>query len=184
MSYLAKKILGGPQGGGGLAAARRNRRWRGGRRGSRHRSRQHLGRHPRRRCRCRLRCRRARPGGLGDILGGGQPQGGQPRDALVPGPMNDSTSQQPAEPLGQPTRQSGAPVPGEHIEVDLPDGPNEKPEDGRKNDDGGDAGLGGLLGGLFGKKWPCAAPPVHRIRFSTNRFSTNAGCAGRHSSLK
>ena len=70
-------------------------------------------------------------GGLGDILGGilggGQPQGAQPRDALVPEPMNDSTSQQPAEPLGQPTRQSGAPVPGELIEVDLPDGPDEKP---------------------------------------------------------
>ncbi|MDR6557243.1 hypothetical protein J2809_001594 [Arthrobacter pascens] len=70
-------------------------------------------------------------GGLGDILGGilggGQPQGAQPRDALVPEPMNDSTSQQPAEPLGQPTRQSGAPVPGELIEVDLPESPDEKP---------------------------------------------------------
>jgi hypothetical protein len=94
-------------------------------------------------------------GGLGDILGGilggGQPQGGQPRDALVPEPPNDSASQQPAEPLGQPTRQSGAPVPGELIDVDLPESPDENPE-GRKNDDGGDAGLDGLLGGLFGKK--------------------------------
>jgi hypothetical protein len=90
-------------------------------------------------------------GGLGDILGGilggGRPQGGHSRDVPVPEPVNDSTSQQSAEPLGQPAR-SGAPVPGELIDVDLPDGPDEEPE-GRKNDDGGD---GGLLGGLFGKK--------------------------------
>ncbi|WP_104137305.1 DUF937 domain-containing protein [Arthrobacter sp. ZGTC131] len=63
-------------------------------------------------------------GGIGDILGGilggGQPQGGQSRDALVPEPVNDSASQQPAEPLGQPTRQPGAPVPGELVDVDLP----------------------------------------------------------------
>lgn len=90
-------------------------------------------------------------GGLGDILGGilggGRPQGGQSRDVPVPEPVNDSTSQQSAEHLGQPAR-SDAPVPGELIDVDLPDGPDEKPE-GRNNDDGGD---GGLLGGLFGKK--------------------------------
>jgi hypothetical protein len=90
-------------------------------------------------------------GGLGDILGGilggGRPQGGQSRDVPVPEPVNDSTSQQSAEHLGQPAR-SDAPVPGELIDVDLPDGPDEKPE-ARNNDDGGD---GGLLGGLFGKK--------------------------------
>lgn len=84
---------------------------------------------------------------LGGIIGGGRPQGGQSRDVTVPEPVNDSTSQQSAEPLGQPAR-SGALVPGELIDVDLPDGPDEEPE-GRKNDDGGD---GGLLGGLFGKK--------------------------------
>ncbi|MBT2554194.1 DUF937 domain-containing protein [Arthrobacter sp. ISL-5] len=157
MSYLAKKILGGPQGGGqasplpgGIGAGGAAGRAGGIDIGS------ILG---------GILGGAAGAGGqgqgglgdiLGGILGGGQPQGGQPLDgqpldALAPEPMNDSTSQQPAEPLGQPTRQSGAPVPGELIEVDLPDGPDEKPE-GRKNDDGGDAGLGGLLGGLFGKK--------------------------------
>jgi hypothetical protein len=47
---------------------------------------------------------------------------------------------------GQPA--DGAPVPGELVEVDLPES---QPEE-RKNDDAGDGGIGGLLGGLFGKK--------------------------------
>jgi hypothetical protein len=101
-------------------------------------------------------------GGLGDILGGifgGDAQGGQQSsNAVVPETVNDSAPQAPAPqaptgPLGQPIQQGGAPVPGELIDVDLPgertqDQTGERAEE-RKNDDGG---LGGLLGGLFGKK--------------------------------
>jgi hypothetical protein len=86
-------------------------------------------------------------GGLGDLLGGLLGGGQAPDRQLAPDAGLDSrldpqTAPQSA-PQGQPT--GGAPVPGELIEVDLPES---RPEE-RKNDDGG---LGGLLGGLFGKK--------------------------------
>ena len=102
----------------------------------------------------------AQGGGLGDILGGilggGAQDGQQSRGAAVP-EAGGSALQPPTEPLGQPAVQGGAPVPGELIDVDLPgrrpadgtaDPADERPEE-KRNDDGG---LGGLLGGLFGKK--------------------------------
>jgi hypothetical protein len=94
-------------------------------------------------------------GGFGDILGGilgGENQGGQQtRGAVVPEPVKNSATQAPTGPLGQPIQHGGAPVPGELIDVDLPeDRTAEHQEEKKKNDDGG--GLGGLLGGLFGKK--------------------------------
>jgi hypothetical protein len=99
----------------------------------------------------------ASQGGLGDILGGilggGAAGGQQSRDAVVPESVNAPAPQAPTGPLGQPKQQSGAPVPGELIDVDLPGertGNREEasPED-TKNDGGG---LGGLLGGLFRKR--------------------------------
>jgi hypothetical protein len=82
-------------------------------------------------------------GGLGDLLGGIL-GGGQPSSpAAVPDAGRDSSLEPQAYPQGQPA--GGAPRPGEMIEVDLPDS---QPEE-RKNDGGG---LGGILGGLFGKK--------------------------------
>ncbi|MDR6507512.1 DUF937 domain-containing protein [Arthrobacter oryzae] len=91
-------------------------------------------------------------GGIGDILGGilgGGNQGGQQsRDAMVPEPVKNSAPQAPTGPLGQPIQQGGAPVPGELIDVDLPDDRTPENQEEKKND----GGLGGLLGGLFGKK--------------------------------
>lgn len=94
-------------------------------------------------------------GGLGDILGGMFGGGGQQsREAVVPEPRNERAPQAPTGPLGQPMPPADAPVPGEVVDVDLPgDGAGNGLEDRpveKKNDDGG--GLGGLLGGLFGKK--------------------------------
>lgn len=86
---------------------------------------------------------------LGGILGGGNQGGQQSRGAVVPEPANDSSLQPPADPLGQPTRQPGAPVPGDLVDVELPDDRTAEIQEEKKNDDGG---LGGLLGGLFGKK--------------------------------
>jgi hypothetical protein len=90
-------------------------------------------------------------GGLGDLLGGLLGGGQTPDRQLAPDAGLDSrldpqTAPQ-SVPQGQPQGQpvGGAPRPGELIEVDLPES---QPEE-RKNDDGG---LGGLLGGLFGKK--------------------------------
>jgi hypothetical protein len=85
---------------------------------------------------------------LGGILGGGNQGGQQSRDAVVPETVNEPTLQPPADPLGQPTRQPGAPVPGDLVDVDLPDDRTAENQEEKKND----GGLGGLLGGLFGKK--------------------------------
>ena len=86
-------------------------------------------------------------GGLGDLLGGllggGQPPSPAAVPDAVPDARRDSTLEPQAYPQGQPT--GGAPRPGEVIDVDLPES---QPVE-RKNDDGG---LGGILGGLFGKK--------------------------------
>jgi hypothetical protein len=83
---------------------------------------------------------------LGGLLGGGQGQDRQlAPDAGLDSRLDPQTApmdQAPGQPAG------GAPVPGELVEVDLPES---QPEE-RKNDDGGDGGIGGLLGGLFGKK--------------------------------
>jgi hypothetical protein len=89
-------------------------------------------------------------GGLGDLLGG-LLGGGQPGGARLGGGQPSSRAVAPEAgpeprsfPQGQPA--GGAPRPGELIEVDLP---GSEPEETKNNDDGG---LGGLLGGLFGKK--------------------------------
>ena len=86
-------------------------------------------------------------GGLGDLLGGMLGGGQQSSPAAVPDAVpdarRDSTLEPQAYPQGQPT--GAAPRPGEVIDVDLPES---QPVE-RKNDDGG---LGGILGGLFGKK--------------------------------
>ncbi|MET3952337.1 DUF937 domain-containing protein [Arthrobacter sp. UYEF36] len=86
-------------------------------------------------------------GGLGDLLGGllggGQPSSPAAVPDAVPDARRDSTLEPQAYPQGQQT--GGAPRPGEVIDVDLPES---QPVD-KKNDDGG---LGGILGGLFGKK--------------------------------
>ncbi len=85
-------------------------------------------------------------GGLGDLLGG-MLGGGQPSSqAAVPDARQDSPLEPQAYPQGQPT--GGAPRPGELIDVDLPES---QPVE-RKKDDDGSGGLGGILGGLFGKK--------------------------------
>lgn len=86
-------------------------------------------------------------GGLGDLLGGllggGQPSSPAAVPDAVPDARRDSSLEPQAYPQGQPG--GGAPRPGEVIDVDLPESqPVEK-----KNEDGG---LGGILGGLFGKK--------------------------------
>ena len=86
-------------------------------------------------------------GGLGDLLGGllggGQPSSPAAVPDAVPDAGRDSSLEPQAYPQGQPT--GGAPRPGEVIDVDLPES---QPVE-RKNDDGG---IGGILGGLFGKK--------------------------------
>ena len=94
-------------------------------------------------------------GGLGDLLGGLLGGGQQaPERELAPDAGLDSRLDPQTAPQSVPPGQSpnqpvgGAPVPGELIEVDLPES---QPEE-RKKDDGGNGGLGGLLGGLFGKK--------------------------------
>lgn len=93
-------------------------------------------------------------GGLGDLLGG-MFGGGQQRtagDDADPGAPQSGTATEPQPiPQGQPV--DGAPRPGELIDVDLPgqqpeDTTQDRQDDTRKDD----GGLGGLLGGLFGKK--------------------------------
>jgi hypothetical protein len=84
---------------------------------------------------------------LGGLLGGSQaPDRQLAPDAGLDSRLDPQTVPQ-SVPQGQPQGQSvgGAPRPGELIEVDLPES---QPEE-RKSDEGG---LGGLLGGLFGKK--------------------------------
>ncbi|WP_240690212.1 hypothetical protein [Arthrobacter sp. PAMC25564] len=63
---------------------------------------------------------------------------------MAPEAAQDSGTEPQAYPQGQAA--GGAPQPGELIDVDLPGGSQEE----QKNDDEG--GLGGLPGGLFGKK--------------------------------
>ena len=85
-------------------------------------------------------------GGLGDLLGG-LLGGGQPSSqAAVPGARQDPPLEPQAYPQGQPA--GGAPRPGELIDVELP---GSQPAAPTKEDDGR-GGLGGILGGLFGKK--------------------------------
>ena len=85
-------------------------------------------------------------GGLGDLLGG-LLGGGQPSSqAAAPDARQDAPLEPQSYPQGQPT--GGAPRPGEVIDVDLP---GSQPVERKKEDDG-PGGLGGILGGLFGKK--------------------------------
>ena len=151
MSYLAKKILGGQNAGGGAGDV-------AGRDGSGDSAGQPggidlgsilggiLGGGPQGGA-------GAPGGGFGDILGGilgrGSQGGQQSRGAVVPERAGNSAPQAPTGPLGQPIPQGGSPVPGELIDVDLPDDGTAGHAEEKKNDDGG---LGGLLGGLFGKK--------------------------------
>ncbi len=123
MSYLAKKILGGQNAGGGAGDV-------AGRDGSGDSAGQPggidlgsilggiLGGGP--------QGGAGAPGGgfgdiLGGILGGGSQGGQQSRGAVVPERAGNSAPQAPTGPLGQPIPQGGAPVPGELIDVDLPD---------------------------------------------------------------
>ena len=87
------------------------------------------------------------------MLGGGQQR--TANEAVAPddgGPNNaaEPELQPQAVPQGQPS--GNEPRPGELIDIDLPgqqeDVPQNSQNDTRKND----GGLGGLLGGLFGKK--------------------------------
>ena len=103
-------------------------------------------------------------GGLGDILGGILGGGRPGHDGAAPdaadghrGPDTGSSSgpelQPQAAPQGRPS--GAAPQPGELIDVDLPQQQEDLPQDPRDPQDGAqknDGGLGGLLGGLFGKK--------------------------------
>ena len=88
-------------------------------------------------------------GGLGDLLGGIL-GGGQPSSqAAVPEAGQDSPLEPQAFPQGQPA--GGAPRPGELIDVDFPESqPVERKNEEDERDESG--GLGGILGGLFGKK--------------------------------
>lgn len=106
-------------------------------------------------------------GGLGGILGGllgGGAGGGQQRTAsgtAAPDPGSPAgnfpgNAEEPGlqpQAAGPEQPDDGGPRPGELIDVDLPgqqqaDAPQDEQEDTRKNE----GGLGGLLGGLFGKK--------------------------------
>ncbi|MCX6497620.1 MAG: DUF937 domain-containing protein [Arthrobacter sp.] len=96
---------------------------------------------------------------LGGLLGGGQqrtaneaasPEAVNPADDRVDNSAGPELQPQAAG-QGQPS--DGGPLPGELINVNLPgqqqeDAPQEAQEETRKNE----GGLGGLLGGLFGKK--------------------------------
>ncbi|MDQ0821930.1 hypothetical protein QFZ79_004307 [Arthrobacter sp. V4I6] len=90
-------------------------------------------------------------GGLGDLLGGLLGGGQAPDRQLAPDAGLDSRLDPQTVPQSVPQSMpqdqpvGGAPRPGELIEVDRPES---QPEE-RKNDEGG---LGGVLGGLFGKK--------------------------------
>ncbi|QDY91543.1 DUF937 domain-containing protein [Arthrobacter sp. UKPF54-2] len=94
-------------------------------------------------------------GGLGDLLGG-MFDGGQQRtanDDAADARAAESGTTPESQPLPQGQPADGAPRPGELIDVDLPgqqpeDTTQDRQDDRRK----GDGGLGGLLGGLFGKK--------------------------------
>lgn len=96
-------------------------------------------------------------GGLGDILGG-MLGGGQQRtahEAVAPdagGPNNagEPELQPQAVPQGQPS--GNEPRPGELIDIDLPGQQEDVPQDTQGDAQKNDGGLGGLLGGLFGKK--------------------------------
>ena len=92
-------------------------------------------------------------GGLGDILGG-MLGGGQQRtanEAVAPDAGNAAEPELQPQAVPQVQPSGSEPRPGELIDIDLPGQPQEEaPQDAepRKND----GGLGGLLGGLFGKK--------------------------------
>lgn len=93
-------------------------------------------------------------GGLGDLLGG-MFGGGQQRTADdaadTPAPESGTAPEPQPLPQGQPA--DGAPRPGELIDVDLPGPQPEDTTQGRQDDTRkDDGGLGGLLGGIFGKK--------------------------------
>lgn len=91
-------------------------------------------------------------GGLGSVLGGLLGGGRTSSEADAPAP-NDGTApglQPQAVPQGQPT--GGAPQPGELIDIDLSQQHAEAAQDDWNDGAKSDGGLGGLLGGLFGKK--------------------------------
>ena len=93
-------------------------------------------------------------GGLGDILGGIL-GGGQQRtanEAVAPDPGNaaEPELQPQAVPQGQPS--GSEPQPGELIDIDLPGQHGDDAQDAQPEAQKNDGGLGGLLGGLFGKK--------------------------------
>jgi hypothetical protein len=90
-------------------------------------------------------------GGLGDLLGGLLGGGQTPDRQVAPDAPLESRLDPQTAPQSVPPNQpvGGAPRPGELIEMDLPES---QPEERKKDDDGGNGGLGGLLGGLFGKK--------------------------------
>lgn len=151
MSYLAKKVLGGRgQAGGGAASGNAGGIDLGGILGG------ILG--------------GGAGGGLGDILGGvlggrsgnggavpgsAGPSSGGPAQAgpaqTDPTQDNGSGDGLEPEPLPQGQSSGNAPQPGELINIDLPqesDTASQQGSEPEKND----GGLGGLLGGLFGKK--------------------------------
>ena len=95
---------------------------------------------------------------LGGILGGGQQR--TANEAVAPDGGNASEPElQPqavpqAVPQGVPQGQSSGsePQPGELIDIDLPGQQGDVAQDGQPDAQKNDGGLGGLLGGLFGKK--------------------------------
>ncbi len=96
-------------------------------------------------------------GGLGDILGGilggGQQRAANEAVATDPGRPNNTAEpelQPQAVPRGQPS--GNEPRPGELIDIDLPGQQGDVPQDSQGDTRKNDGGLGGLLGGLFGKK--------------------------------
>lgn len=96
-------------------------------------------------------------GGLGDILGGilgGAPQR-TANEAVATDPGRPDNAAEPelqpqAVPQGQPS--GDEPRPGELIDIDLPGQQGDVLQDSQGDTQKNDGGLGGLLGGLFGKK--------------------------------
>ena len=89
---------------------------------------------------------------LGGVLGGGRTANEAVPGAAVPAPNEGAEPElQPqATPQGQPS--GGAPQPGELIDIDLPQQQEDASQAPQKDVPKNDSGLGGLLGGLFGKK--------------------------------
>ncbi|NUU32433.1 DUF937 domain-containing protein [Arthrobacter sp. C9C5] len=93
-------------------------------------------------------------GGLGDILGG-MLGGGQQRtanEAVAPDAGNAAEPELQPQAVPQDQPSGSEPQPGELIDIDLPGQQEDVPQDTRSDTQKTDGGLGGLLGGLFGKK--------------------------------